>query len=654
MKKLITTVFLVSAFSGLVNAQATSIVKAPLSNGASTQLRAPNGNTSMASLKGCFIIPASELSGLALTNSVITQFGFDLISGVSPASTGAFTLYLQNTTDATYLKGTSFATALTGMTNHYAGNFVIPAATNTNITLTLATNFNYTGGGIYVAYQYTAAAAALSANFAATYDANNALTIGGATSSASTTPAPDAIANTAFRPVFRFSAANTASNEIAVERLFADGTIAKLANATQVVSAQIRNSSNIQKSNIAVALGVTGANTFADTKTISALAAGASTIISFNAFPSTTSGLNNMTVSTLPDQNNTNNAATWAQSVTCNNVAIPPPVAAGAFTSSAYGAGSNAAGVIYAFNYTSSANASSLTSVSCVIPSFANAANSGKQLYPVLCDASGMVLASGNTLTIGATDMDVYKTLTFQVPPSLTPSTPYYFGIAIPTNQYFPIGNAATNGVVAGFVQIPIAGGTPTVFTAGGYLSLGASLGFSATAITASATKTRVCKGESTTINAVGPAGMTYTWNTATNPNIGTTASLAVTPTVSGTSGVVNYTVNGTDGASGCKATSAVVTISVAACTSIADNTGFGTTVKVFPAPANNGQLTISGLAGSTYITLSNILGQVVSQTLSDKMEETLDVSKLSSGQYMVTVSDGANQSRSFKVLIQN
>ncbi|MFZ9295579.1 MAG: T9SS type A sorting domain-containing protein, partial [Bacteroidia bacterium] len=136
--------------------------------------------------------------------------------------------------------------------------------------------------------------------------------------------------------------------------------------------------------------------------------------------------------------------------------------------------------------------------------------------------------------------------------------------------------------------------------------------------------------------------------------NIGTTASLAVTPTVSGTSGVVNYTVNGTDGASGCKATSAVVTISVAACTSIADNTGFGTTVKVYPAPANNGQLTISGLAGSTYITLSNILGQVVSQTLSDKMEETLDVSKLSSGQYMVTVSDGANQSRSFKVLIQN
>ncbi|MFZ9296065.1 MAG: hypothetical protein ACO259_07655, partial [Bacteroidia bacterium] len=136
MKKLITTVFLASAFSGLVNAQATSIVKAPLSNGASTQLRAPNGNTSMASLKGCFIIPASELSGLALTNSVITQFGFDLISGVSPASTGAFTLYLQNTTDATYLKGTSFATALTGMTNHYAGNFVIHAATNTNITLT--------------------------------------------------------------------------------------------------------------------------------------------------------------------------------------------------------------------------------------------------------------------------------------------------------------------------------------------------------------------------------------------------------------------------------------------------------------------------------------------------------------------------------------
>jgi hypothetical protein len=383
------------------------------------------------------------------------------------------------------------------------------------------------------------------------------------------------------------------------------------------------------------------------------LAAGASTVISFNSFPSTNGGLNNMTVSTLPDQNNTNNQTVWSQSVTCNNVAIPPPVAAGSFTSSAYGAGSNAAGIIYAFTYTSSANASSLTGVSCVIPSFTNAANLGKTLYPVLCDATGMVVASGNTLTIAATDMDIYKTLTFQVPPSLTPSTPYFLGIAMPANAYFPIGNAAANGPVAGFYQIPIAGGTPTMVNIG-YLSLGASLGFSATAVTAVATKTRVCKGESTTLTASGPAGMTYTWNTATNPNIGTTASVVVTPTVSGTSGVVNYTVNGTDAASGCKGSPAVITISVSACTSIADNTGFATSVKVYPAPANNGQLTVSGLNGSTFITLTNVLGQVVAQVNSDKLEETLDVSKLSSGQYMVTVSDGANQSRSFKVLIQN
>ena len=91
MKKLITTVLFAAVFTGFVNAQAVSVIKAPLSNGASTQLRAPNGNTGMASLKGCFIIPASELTGMSLTNSVVTQFGFDLLSGVSPASTGAFT-----------------------------------------------------------------------------------------------------------------------------------------------------------------------------------------------------------------------------------------------------------------------------------------------------------------------------------------------------------------------------------------------------------------------------------------------------------------------------------------------------------------------------------------------------------------------------------
>jgi hypothetical protein len=114
MKKLLLTLFATVLSCGFVSAQANLVVTAP--NGlTTTQTRAPNGTSAGAYLRSCVLVLQSELAQIPAT-STLTQFGFTLQSGTSGVSVpGNFTVYLQNTTDLTYQKGTSWSTALTGI-----------------------------------------------------------------------------------------------------------------------------------------------------------------------------------------------------------------------------------------------------------------------------------------------------------------------------------------------------------------------------------------------------------------------------------------------------------------------------------------------------------------------------------------------------------
>jgi hypothetical protein len=79
---------------------------------------ASGGNTAVYH-RAAFLIKNTELAGLALTNSVITSVVFNYLQGINAATIGQFTLYLQNTPDATYNKGTNWSTIITGMTTNY-------------------------------------------------------------------------------------------------------------------------------------------------------------------------------------------------------------------------------------------------------------------------------------------------------------------------------------------------------------------------------------------------------------------------------------------------------------------------------------------------------------------------------------------------------
>ncbi|WP_395058599.1 T9SS type A sorting domain-containing protein [Flavobacterium sp.] len=197
MKKLLLT--LLVAFFGLaMNAQSDYSV-ALSTNGASSQIRGPQG--AYRYQRSVWIITAAEMAASGFTSgNLINALGFNYIVGLDVATTGNIQIYLQNTADATNLKSTTWATAVSTMTSVSNGSVTLPTAVGEfDIPFTGAA-FNYSGGGIYVAFDYQNASPGVLATVASTLTATNNLTAG-TKSANSPTAAPVTLgANSAFRP----------------------------------------------------------------------------------------------------------------------------------------------------------------------------------------------------------------------------------------------------------------------------------------------------------------------------------------------------------------------------------------------------------------------------------------------------------------------
>lgn len=660
MKKTTLLSLAACAMFGTAVAQATYTIQAPLNNGSTSQFRAPNGSTLHASQRTVFYISAGELLPMNLSN--ITSVSFSLNGGCSSAVTGNFTLMLQNTNDFRYNKGASFSTAIAPMSTVYTGPYTIPATPSaTNITLNLTTPFNYTGGGLYVAYDWVCSGPYSTSS--ATYACNN--TLGWcATSDNTVTTGVDALGGSSFRPALRFFATNTASVEAEVTEIEALGTASKLRNTPQTIVSYVVNSGTAAISNVSVNLNITGANPFSNTKVINSLASGATATISFDPYNPTVSGVSTMSVShTLSgDQDATNNSRVWTQSVTCAEEGITPPVAASSFiTNNAYGIGTTG-GYIYSVPHLATAN-SSITGVKLALANFPTY-NVGKSLYAVLMDASFNIIATGNPITTTSGQLGTWIDVPFNSPQGLTANTPYAVGIAVNSASsptFYPIsilqGTYSPNYLpYSACYQTTITGGS-TGYISEDYFGIRAIINYSNTMISALATKTIVCNNnlnpntypQSTTLTASGAAGLTYSWSTGA-----TTSVVAVTPSITAQAGVISYTVTGTDGASGCVSNKAVVTLSLQNCKGIPENGDFGSDILVFPNPVVSGKVFVKGLEGSSTVTVYDILGNVVSVVKTDDEEISIDMKDKAAGNYIVKVSNEIGQFRTIKFINRN
>src|SRR5688572_21548009 len=132
MRKITLVLLAIFAFSMSGFSQATFTVETPTYDGSYWALAGPSGltnsGTTYAVHKACWLLTQTEVARLVQTNSVVTEFGFSLRRAGNVTAAGNFTLYLENTSDIAYSKGTNFTTIAAGMSTNYVGAMTLPAS----------------------------------------------------------------------------------------------------------------------------------------------------------------------------------------------------------------------------------------------------------------------------------------------------------------------------------------------------------------------------------------------------------------------------------------------------------------------------------------------------------------------------------------------
>lgn len=176
-------------------------------NGTSGNARAPQGTRRYA--RSVYLITAAEMTASGLVNgNVINSIAFTYTTAQDVATSGSLIVYLQNTSDATNLKSTTWST--TGMTT--VSNATLNMGTTAGslfIPFSGGSTFTYTGGAVYVAFDYQNAAGTI-ATIAPTVKCSTSLT-NGLKGAQSQTSAPTTLTASSFRPVTKLGKASTCS-----------------------------------------------------------------------------------------------------------------------------------------------------------------------------------------------------------------------------------------------------------------------------------------------------------------------------------------------------------------------------------------------------------------------------------------------------------
>ncbi len=449
---------------GLAVAQATVVRPVPASAVTTTQVRAPNGTSSHAFLRGHMILTAAELAAVP-TGTTFTSFGMSYADGTESPAGGTLRVYLQNTADTTNTKSTTWTTAIAPMTEIYSGALQLPVGT-TPATVDLAlpvSSFVYSGDGLYVAYEYVGSTFAADP---ATYYANSSLPTSLFMSS-STTALPTTVGtSTAFRPQLRFGYPNPHQNDLSVDAL--DVLYGDLhALWTDTVSVTLANRGSLDAKMANVLIRTTGPLPSSEVLSGGPLAAGASTTLTTtrNYFAQ---GGQTLTASVGSDEDPSNDTLSIPQVVGCDELSY-------AGSKPAYdGIGFNTGAGILAMRYTTS---SAPVWVSAITVEIHTATTSvGKTIRAQLLDGAGQIVESGAAHVITADDLGRRLRLPLAMRVEVAAGTRVFAGIeqTASTPGYFPVSTVAPADIAADFTySFPSAGGTGTEYTTLGTLKIG-------------------------------------------------------------------------------------------------------------------------------------------------------------------------------------
>ncbi len=472
MKKIYTLFLMLVAL--IVNAQ--TYVPAPVENNA-TQLRLPNGTITDAFVNGYYYITATELANVSQSSPILNLRLKKVPTPGDSTVKGLINLYMLNvvTQPAVFSRGTTFGTVTTGMTQVYADSFNLTPDTGF-ITINLSTPFQYTGGGMYIAYSYNRSGTRVNSNLlATTWAANNSLAASCFTTRSTTTITTMSTAGSGFRPATWLGFTNTDTNNASVDYVEVAGKSLRSNSTTifnNVIKSKVTNLGVVALTNLVVTLNITGAVTATQTVTIPTLAAGASQIIGFN-FNSLLDGACVANISIPNDQNNSNNSKTKNFSLNCVNYNIRNNEA----PTSSVGYNTGAGTLLFKFKNTSN------TSVTLKGSSFLlnnTVANTNQKLLGVALNYSGTFVATSDTFVTATANLGTEVQISFKIPLTVASGDSLFVGIAQIANTttgFFPLATFTSGVFEAGtFAGTGLAGGAITIYSTLGSLMLGTFL----------------------------------------------------------------------------------------------------------------------------------------------------------------------------------
>ena len=492
----------------------------------------PNGATAFRRI--AFIIPQSEITGLIPSSTNLTKLRIPYLLGPADANgnpiitTQNIGVYLMNTTDAVFtstsLGGTTtsltWASTAAAMTSVYNGAITIGA----NAEITFATPFNYTGGGLYVAFDIATTSAL--ATYSASILSNNNLATSLLIAEGATLPASFTNAS-ASRPAVAFGF-NGLTNDLRVELLENTSQTPIVGRNTEVV-AYVRNRSAATKTNVQVTINVTGANTYTTQQTIPSINSGALGVAVFNAFVPTATGTNNITVSIASDDVTTNNSLSTTMETTCNTYSWTSGSTAASRIGNTTTVGTVTSTVAceYTNQYPVTGQTISIAGVNIGISGDPN--NVGKVISGAIYNKAGTLLAQSTAVTLTAADVNTKKYFAFASPVSITDT--FYIGASVPANaaSFSPIASIPSDIVrmVPGFFRTASFGPNfaGVYFKSFVNMILEAVTTQTAPTVSALVATNPLCNGQLGSIAAPtvtgGTPAYTYKWsNNTTNPSV--------------------------------------------------------------------------------------------------------------------------------------
>ena len=250
--------------------------------------------------RGHYLIRASELASAGITGTTsISALGWRYIDPPGLDATAPLKIYLENTADTTNVKSTNWLTAIGTMTLvHDAGTLLPNSIEPFEITFS-GGPFTYTGGGLYVAYDWGPYTGSLAtAGLIACNSAGLALRGAAINSAAATLNAVNA-----FGPETRLTPTTaTVFNDASVDFVISPGSLPQPLVGTQTIQAHVTNRGRNALTDLPVTLNITGAETFANTQNVPSLAAcGGKTTVSFAPFTPSAIGSDTLVVSVPAD-----------------------------------------------------------------------------------------------------------------------------------------------------------------------------------------------------------------------------------------------------------------------------------------------------------------------------------------------------------------